>query len=186
MKTVTVEGKRAARLTGGERGPTRGGVGSGRSWRSQRGMARWRGWPESACPRAQAGELVDGKCSGITTAIPVNPMARGAPQGDVETMRAVNWKMAQRLTRSTCASGVPNSGEHDCAIPVAGVLGSSSGMLHGLSGKLPRAWIERRRAGNGSTTVVALGRLWRVAERSLELWLSSGEFGAGQRMQRGR
>jgi hypothetical protein len=46
--------------------------------------------------------------------------------------------MAQRLTRSTCAGGVSNSGEHDCAFPVAGVLGSSLGKLHGLPGKLPR------------------------------------------------
>jgi hypothetical protein len=50
----------------------------------------------------------------------------------------VNRRMAQRLTRSTCAGGVPNSGEHDCAFPVAGVLGSSLGKLHGLPGKLPR------------------------------------------------
>jgi hypothetical protein len=46
--------------------------------------------------------------------------------------------MAQRLTRSTCAGGVPNSDERDCAFPVAEVLGSSSGKLHGLLGKLPR------------------------------------------------
>jgi hypothetical protein len=98
----------------------------------------------------------------------------------------VNRKMAQRLTRSTCAGGGPNSGELDCYFPVVGVPGSSSGKLHGLLGKLPRAWIERRRAGNGSATVVALGRLWRVAERSPELGASSGEFGAGQGMQRGR
>jgi hypothetical protein len=101
-------------------------------------------------------------------------------------MRAGNQKMAQRLTRSTCAGGVPNSGERDCAFPVAEVLGSSSGKLHGLLGKLPRAWIERRRAGNGSATMVVFGRLWRVAERSPELWASSGELGAGQGMQRGR
>jgi hypothetical protein len=48
------------------------------------------------------------------------------------------------------------------------------------------ALIELRRAGNGSATVVALGRLWRVAERAPELGASSGEFGAGQGMQRGR
>jgi hypothetical protein len=138
MKTVTAEGNRAAWLTSGERGPARGGVGSRRFLRSQRGSARRRWWPESVGPRAQAGELVGGECSGLTTAIPVNPMARGAPRGDVETMRAVNWKMAQRLTRSTCVGGAPNSGEHDCAIPVAGVRGSSSGKLHGLPGELPR------------------------------------------------
>jgi antitoxin (DNA-binding transcriptional repressor) of toxin-antitoxin stability system len=53
MKTVTVEGKRVARLTGGEGGPARGGVGSGRFWRSQRGTARRRGWSESAGQRLQ-------------------------------------------------------------------------------------------------------------------------------------
>jgi hypothetical protein len=101
-------------------------------------------------------------------------------------MCAVNRKMAQRLTRSTCAGGVPNSGEHDCAFPVVGVLGSSSGKLHGLLGKLPRGLDQAEEAGNGSAMVVVLGRLWRVAERSPELWASSEEFGAGQRMQRGR
>jgi hypothetical protein len=108
MKTITGEGNRAAWLTGGERGPARGGVGSGRFLRSQRGTTRRRWWSESAGPRAQAGELVGGECSGLTTVIPVNPMAQGAPRGDVETMRAVNWKRAQRLTRSTCAGGAPN------------------------------------------------------------------------------
>jgi hypothetical protein len=146
MKTVTAEGNRAVRLTGGERGPTRGEVGSGRFLRSQRGMARRRWWSKSAGPRAQAGELVGGECSGLTTAIPVNPMARGAPRGDVETMRAVKWKRAQRLTRSTCAGGAPNSGEHDCANPVAGVRGSSSGKLHGLPGELPRG-LDRAEEG---------------------------------------
>jgi hypothetical protein len=58
----------------------------------------------------------------------------------------VNWKMAQRLTRSTCAGGVPNSGEHDCAFPVAGVLGSSFGKLHSLPGKLPRG-LDRAEEG---------------------------------------
>jgi hypothetical protein len=67
-----------ARLTGGEGGPAKGGVGSGRFLRLQRGTARQRWWPESAGPRAQAGELVGGECSGLTTAIQVNPRARGA------------------------------------------------------------------------------------------------------------
>jgi hypothetical protein len=146
MNIVTAEGNRAARLTGGERGPARGGVGSGRFLRSQRGTARRRWWSESAGPRAQAGELVGSECSGLTTAIPVNPMAQGAPWGDVETMRVVNWKMAQRLTRSTCVGGAPNSGEHDCANPVAGVHGSSSSKLHGLPGKLPRG-LDREEEG---------------------------------------
>jgi hypothetical protein len=62
-------------------------------------------------------------------------------------MCAVNRKMAQRLTRSTCASGVRNSDEHDCAFPVAGVLGSSSSKLHGLLGKLPRGWDRAEEGG---------------------------------------
>jgi hypothetical protein len=57
----------AARLIGGEGGLARGGVGSGRFWRSQRGTARRRWWPELAGPRAQVGELVGGECSGLTT-----------------------------------------------------------------------------------------------------------------------
>jgi hypothetical protein len=58
----------------------------------------------------------------------------------------VNRKMAQRLTRSTCAGGVLNSGERDCAFPVAGVLGSSSSNLHSLLGKLPRG-LDRAEEG---------------------------------------
>jgi hypothetical protein len=54
--------------------------------------------------------------------------------------------MAQRLTRSTCVGGVPNSNEHDCAFPVAGVLGSSLGKLHDLPGKLPRG-LDRAKEG---------------------------------------
>ena len=68
MKTVIAEGKRAARLTSGKGGPARGEVGSGRLLRSQRGTAQRWWWPESAGPRAQAGELVGGECSGLTTA----------------------------------------------------------------------------------------------------------------------
>jgi hypothetical protein len=56
----------------------KGGVGSGRFLRSQRGTARRWWWLESAGPRAQAGELVDGECSSLTTVIQVNPRARGA------------------------------------------------------------------------------------------------------------
>jgi hypothetical protein len=61
-------------------------------------------------------------------------------------MCAVNRKMVQRLTRSTCAGGVPNSGERDCAFSVVGVLGSSSCKLHGLLGKLPRG-LDRAKEG---------------------------------------
>jgi hypothetical protein len=64
-------------------------------------------------------------------------------------MRAVNWKMVRRLTRSTCSGGVPNSGEHDCASPVAGVLGSSSGPLHGLLVELSKGLDRAKEGGNG-------------------------------------
>jgi hypothetical protein len=75
-------------------------------------------------------------------------------------MCAVNRKMAQRLNRSTCVGGVPNSSEHDCAFPVAGVLGSSLGKLHGLLGKLPRG-LDRveeggKRFGHGGCPRAAL------------------------------
>jgi hypothetical protein len=72
----------------------------------------------------------------------------------------VNRKMAQRLTRSTCTGGVPNSGERDCAFPVAGVPGSSSGKLHGLLGKLPRGLDQveegKKRFGHGGCPRAAL------------------------------
>jgi hypothetical protein len=64
-------------------------------------------------------------------------------------MRAVNWKMVRRLTRSTCSGGVPNSGEHDCASPVAWVLGSSSGPLHGLLVELSKGLDRAKEGGNG-------------------------------------
>jgi hypothetical protein len=57
--------------------------------------------------------------------------------------------MAQRLTRSTCAGGVLNSGEHDCAIPVARVLGSSSCKLHGLPGELSEGLDRAEEGGKG-------------------------------------
>jgi hypothetical protein len=55
----------------------------------------------------------------------------------------------QRFTRSTCPGGVPNSGEHDCAIPVAWVLGSSSSKLHGLLGDLSEGLDRAEEGGKG-------------------------------------
>jgi hypothetical protein len=57
--------------------------------------------------------------------------------------------MVQRFTRSTCSGGVPNSGEHDCAIPMARVLGSSSGKLHGLLGDLSEGLDRAEEGGKG-------------------------------------
>jgi hypothetical protein len=94
--------------------------------------------------------------------------------------------MVQRVTRSTRSGGFTNSGERDCTIPVGLVLGSSSGMLHGLLGSYPRAQIERGWAGKGLAMVVTLGRLWRVAGRSSELRAGSERLGAVRRRQWGR
>ena len=67
--------------------------------------------------------------------------------------------MVQRVTRSTCSGGFTNSGERDCTIPVGLVLGSSSGKLHGLLGKLSEGSDRAEVGGNGLATVGALGRL---------------------------
>ena len=55
----------------------------------------------------------------------------------------------QRFTRSMCSGGVPNSGEYDCAIPVARVLGLSAGMLHGLLGDLSEGLDRAKEGGKG-------------------------------------
>jgi hypothetical protein len=65
-------------------------------------------------------------------------------------MRATNWKMVHRLTRSTCAGGFLNSGEHDCAIPVMRVLGSSLSKLHGLTRKLSEGLDQTEEDGKGA------------------------------------
>jgi hypothetical protein len=57
--------------------------------------------------------------------------------------------MVQRFTRSTCSGVVPNSGEHDCVIPVAQVLGSSLGKLHGLIGDLSEGLDRVEEGGKG-------------------------------------
>jgi hypothetical protein len=88
-------------------------------------------------------------------------------------MRATNLEMVQRLTRSTCSGGVPNSGEHDCAIPVAWVLGSSSCKLHGLLGELSegldRAEEGGKRVGHGGCPRAALAGRGEVARAMGEL-----------------
>jgi hypothetical protein len=95
----------------------KGGVGSGRFLRSQRGTARRRWWLESAGPRAQAGELVGGECSGLTTAIQVNPRARGASRDVKQSTRARNQRMTYRGARSTLAGGRVKSGDRELASP---------------------------------------------------------------------
>jgi hypothetical protein len=86
--------------------------------RSQRGAARWRWWPESAGPRAQAGKLVGGVCSSLSTAIQVNPRARGASRGANESTHARNRRITQRGARSTFVGRPVKSGDLDPASPV--------------------------------------------------------------------
>jgi hypothetical protein len=107
-----------AQLTGGKGGLVKGGVGFGRSLRSQRGATRRWCVPESASPRAQAGELVGGVCSGLSTVIQVNPRAWGASRGANESTRARNRRITHRGARSTFAGGRVKSGDLDPASPV--------------------------------------------------------------------
>jgi hypothetical protein len=79
-----------------------------------------------------------------------------------------------------------NSGEHGFAIPVTRVLGSSLSKLHGPTRKLSEGLDRTEEDRKGLATVVALGRLWRVAGRSPELRAGSGKLGVVRRRQRGR
>jgi hypothetical protein len=82
--------------------------------------------------------------------------------------------MVQRIARSTCSGGVPNSGEHDCAIPVGLVLGSSSGKFHGLLMKLSegldRAEEGRKGVGHGGCPQGALAERGEVTGAASVLW----------------
>jgi hypothetical protein len=75
--------------------------------------------------------------------------------------------MVQRLTRSRCAGGFLNSGEHDCAIPVTRVLGSSLGKLHDFTRKLSegldRTKEDGKGAGHGGCSRAALAGRGEVA-----------------------
>jgi hypothetical protein len=86
--------------------------------------------------------------------------------------------MVQRVTRSTWSSEVTNSGERDCTIPVGLVLGSSSGKLHGLLGKLSegldRAEVGGKGFGHGGCPRAAL------ADRG-EVTGAAGELGKVRR-----
>jgi hypothetical protein len=94
--------------------------------------------------------------------------------------------MVQRLTWSTCSGGVPNSDEHDCAISVVGVLGSSSGKLHSLLGELSkgldRAEEGRKGVGNGGFPRAALAGRGEVAGAMGEL----GEVWCGTEEETGK
>jgi hypothetical protein len=67
-----------------------------------------------------------------------------------------------------------NSGERDCPVPVGLVLGSSSGKLHGLLGKLSegsdRAEVDGKGFGHGGCPRAALAGRGEVAGVAGELW----------------
>jgi hypothetical protein len=81
--------------------------------------------------------------------------------------------MVQRVTQSTCSGRFTNSGERDYTIPVGLVLDSSSGKLHGLSGKLSegldRAEVGRKGVGHGGFPWSALAERGEVAGATGEL-----------------
>ena len=58
--------------------------------------------------------------------------------------------MVQGLTRSTCAGGFLNSGEHDWAIPVTRVPESSLSKSHGLTRKLSEGLDQTEEDGKGA------------------------------------
>ena len=81
--------------------------------------------------------------------------------------------MVQRVTRSTCSGGFTNSDERDCTVPVGLVLGSSSGKLHDLLGKLSegsdRAEVGEKGFGHGGRPRAALAGRGEVAGAMGEL-----------------
>jgi hypothetical protein len=81
--------------------------------------------------------------------------------------------MVQKVTQSTCSGGVTNSGERNYTVPVGLVLGSSSGKLHGLLGKLSealdRAEVGEKGVGHGGCPRAALAGRGEVAGAAGEL-----------------
>jgi hypothetical protein len=167
--TVPVEVKRAARLTGGEGGPAKGGVGSGKSLRSRRGTARRRWWPDLVDPRAKAGELVGGGCSGLFTTIQFNPRAREASQEAKESTRARNWRKAHRGGWSTFVGARVKSGDLDLVSPAR-------------QSSIPRSgsFTEARRVYLEGRTELGMARL-----AGLRWWVFGGRWHAVRRANTG-
>jgi hypothetical protein len=91
------------------------------------------GWP-----RAQAVGLAGGACSGLLTTVKSNESAWGASWEVSDAVGARNWRIAHRLTRSTCGGSRSKSGDVALTSPVRQCLGSSLEKLHSLSGKPSR------------------------------------------------
>jgi hypothetical protein len=128
--------------------------------RSQRGATRRWCWPESAGPRAQAGELVGGVCSGLSTAIQVNPRARGAPRGANEPTHARNRRLTHRGARSTFAGGRVKSGDLNPASPVRQSSIPRSGSFTEARRIYSKGW-------TGLGMALLAGLWWRGIERPL-------------------
>jgi hypothetical protein len=108
-----VEVNRAARLTGSEGGPTKGGVSSGKSLRSRRDTTRRRRWPKSVGPCAQAVGLVGGVRSGLLTAVGFNPKAQEASRGAKGSTHARNQRKTHRGAQSTYVGDLVKTGDVD-------------------------------------------------------------------------
>jgi hypothetical protein len=99
-------------------------------------------------------------CSGLSTAIYVNPRARGASQGANESTHARNQRITHRGARCTFAGGRVKSGDLD---PASSVRQSS----------IPRSrsFTEARRVslkgGTGLGMALLAGIQWRVLGRPL-------------------
>jgi hypothetical protein len=85
--------------------------------RSRRGTTRRRSWPESVGPRAQAGGLIGGMCSGLLTVVEFNPRAQGASWGAKESTRARNQRKTHCGAWSTYAGARVKSGDVDPVSP---------------------------------------------------------------------
>jgi hypothetical protein len=74
------------------------------------------------------GRLVGGMCSGLLTAIGLNPVAQGPSRDAKDATGARNRRMAHRGARSTCDDGRVKSGSVDLVSPAryCSILGSGS------------------------------------------------------------
>jgi hypothetical protein len=108
-----------------------------------------------AGPRAQAGEHVGSVCSGLSTAIYVNPRARGASRGANESTRARNQRITHCGARSTFVGGRVKSRDLDPASPAR----QSSIPHFGSFTKARRVSLE---GGTGLGMALLAGLRWRV------------------------
>jgi hypothetical protein len=158
FETITAEVNRAAWLTGGEGGPAKGGVSSGRSWWSRWGMARRRWWSESVGPRVQAGGLISGVRSDLLTVVEFNPRAQGASWGAKDATHARNRRKTHRGARYTYTGGRVKSGEVDPVSPARYCLIPGSRSFTEARRGYPEGQTGRRMARVADLWWLGLGR----------------------------